>query len=231
VSPLEEARAIAARHGWLTKVPAPFRDVVLANAQLVRLAPGGTLYRAGDTSSGIFGLTAGALRVALTPNAQGAYFAHFLRPGSWFGELPLLTGRPRIVGISAARASDVLHLPRRAIDALLRDQPEAWRWIAFMAIEHFQTAVGVASDLMIRDATERFIAVLIRLGGYNEPAADLDARREIDVSQDDLAAMANLGRTKVSAILNRLAAEGAVELTYRCITVVAARRLQAIVQS
>jgi len=226
---LEKAREIAEQHGWLTRVSPGFRSEVLAASQLVRLAPGDTLYRAGDESSGIFGLISGTLQVSVMPGAQGAYFAHFLQPGSWFGELPFISGQPRIVGISAANQSYVLHLPKRALDGFIRKDLEVWRWIAVLANDNFQVAVGVSSDLMIRDSKRRLIAVLLRLGGYSAATSDLDTPREIPVSQDDLAAMANLGRTKVSELLNELAASRQIELTYRCVTILAARRLRSLV--
>ena len=85
--------------------------------------PDGTIYMTGDVSGGIYGLIWGGVSVSLATGERGPYFAHFFQPGTWFGEGPLISGRPRIVGISAIRQTTLLQLPQHSMEEILRDDP------------------------------------------------------------------------------------------------------------
>ena len=86
--------------------------------------------------------------------------------------------------------------------------PGAWRFFGLAAIAHYDTAIGAADDLLIRDHVKRSVAVLLRLGGcrYRTPPGAQPI--EVDVSQEDFAVMTNLARTTAGTVLRTFEAVG-----------------------
>ena len=211
---LDHAFAIVARQGWLSFPPPPFRQTVLERCRLESFTAGATIYSVGDPPGGMYGLVAGKLAISIAPGERGPYVGHFAQPGTWFGEAAAFTEQPRRIGLATTRETEVLHLPLHAIREIVAADPGAWRWFGLASIAHIDTAVGGADDLLIRDHIKRFVAVLLRLGGcrYRTPPGP---PIEIDVNQEDLAAMTNLARTTAGALLHKLQAAGHVEVGYR----------------
>jgi CRP/FNR family transcriptional regulator, cyclic AMP receptor protein len=217
-----------ARNGWLSQTPESFRQAVLDRCVMQRVEAGATIYATGDPPGGMYGLVSGAFRVSVAQGERGPYFAHFFGPGDWFGEGPAISGRARIVGLSAGRESDVLHLPLRAVDEILRKDPATWRLFAVLTLGKLETAMWAIDDLMMRDSLKRFVAVLLRLGGCRAATPPGVAPIAVYVSQDDLAAMANVSRSTANAILQRLEAAGHVIQSYRQIGIVSPDRLRSM---
>lgn len=224
---LDSARAIIVGQGWLASTPAWFAAAVVERSSLRCYAPGQTIYMVGDVPDGLYGLVAGSLRLTIAPGDAGPNFAQLLRPGMWMGQAAVLADRPRLVGLAAVRETRLLHLPTKAIDQIIDDRREAWRYFSLLSYEQLELAVGSLDDLMLRDHASRLIAMLLRLGGCRKPQAGQNGPIEIDVTQEDLSVMANVGRTAASGILRRLEADGLVALSYRRITVLAPTTLRA----
>jgi CRP/FNR family transcriptional regulator, cyclic AMP receptor protein len=225
---IEAARDLVSRSGWLGQTPVEFQKAVLNRVLLRKYEVGETVYTIGDPTGGIYCLLHGTLRVAIAPDQHGPYLAHLLRPGTWFGEGPLISGRPRLIGLSATVPTEVLQLPLHALNDILRSDPGAWRWIAALTLGNFETAIGVISDLMMRDHVKRFVACLLRLGGCRGTTPNFTRAIEVDISQVDLATMSNVARTTANAILGDLDAKGMVKLTYRRIVILAPDKLSAM---
>lgn len=224
----DTARNMLRCEGWLSRMPERFREAVLSKTILKRFEPGATIITAGEEPRGLFGVAEGGLRVAIAPDDSGPFFAHFFQPGSWFGEVPAINGRHYVVGLVAARESVLLQLPTHSLNEILREDPGSWRHLGQLAVEHMEIAIGFAADMMRRDHTRRFAAILTRLGGCRGPALNNSRLVDIDYSQEDLAAMTNLARTTVNGILNQLQEKGIVDLSYRRIRILDHERLRAM---
>ena len=102
-----------------------------------------------------------------------------------------------------------------------------WRHFAEVNVIHLRNAISVCDDLMIRNHTRRFIAVLLHAAGCRlSTPADTD-QIEIDALQDQLASIANMARTTAGPILRRLERDGLLDLSYRRIRVLAPDALRA----
>jgi CRP/FNR family transcriptional regulator, cyclic AMP receptor protein len=214
--------------GWLGHTPLSFRRAVLERSSREQFKAGTRVYSIGDEPGGMFGIVSGGLAVSIAPGEQGPYIAHFAMPGTWFGEAAAITRQPRRVGLTATRDSELLHLPLRAIDEIVRRDPSAWRLFALVTIAHLDMAIGGSDDLMIRNHVQRFVAVLLRIGNCRH-VNRLDPREiEIDINHEDLAYMANVARTTAGAILRKLETDGHVALSYRRIRILAPDALRAM---
>ncbi len=212
---------IVSRQGWLSYTPPPFRQAVLDRCKLQKFAAGATIYSVGDPPGGMYGLVAGSFALSIAPGERGPYVAHFGRAGTWFGEGAAFTEQPRRIGLAVTRDSEVLHLPLPAIREIVAADPGAWRFFGLAAIAHNDVAIGVGDDLLIRDHVKRSVAVLLRLGGCRYRTPEDGRPIEVDVSQEDFAAMTNLARTTAGTTLRDLEAAGHIEVSYRRVRILA----------
>lgn len=219
---------VVVSHGWLSWTSAPFQHEVLARCLLEQFKQGASIYSIGDDPGGMFGLVAGGLGVSLAPQEEGPYTAHFAMRGTWFGEAAAFTRQPRMVGLTATRESELLHLPLAAIDEIVKCDPSAWRLFGLVTLEHLRLAMGGADDLMIRDHVKRFVAVLLRTADCRLVTPHNRHPIEIDMNHEDLAHMANVARTTAGAILRELEAKGHVALSYRRISILAPDALRMV---
>jgi CRP/FNR family transcriptional regulator, cyclic AMP receptor protein len=226
---LEEARDLLRQNGWLSHTPANFRDAVYQRSHLKKLKAGETLFLAGDEPRGLYGLATGRLGAFIAPDETLPAFAYIFHPGSWFGEIPALTGRHHVVGLKTTSEATLLHLPAHALTEMLTANPEYWRFLGQLAAEHVEISIGVVADLMRRDSKQRLVALILRLAGCRAPGQSLFVH-EIDASQEDLAAFSNLARTTVIGILNQLEEARLVERHYRRLRIANPDALRALIQ-
>lgn len=217
----EAACESVARKGWLRHTPASFRRAVLDRCRLENFTEGTTVYAIGDDPGGMYGIAAGALAVSVSPGDLGPYTAHFGLPGGWYGQASVFTRQPRRVGLIATRDSQLLHLPLRAIDELVRHDPGAWQFFGLLTILQLDAAVEATDDLMIRAHCKRLVAALLRLGDCHRTKPQNRMPIELDISHEDLAHLANVARTTAGSVLRELEADGHVKLAYRRITILA----------
>ena len=110
-----------------------------------------------------------------------------------------------------------LHLPAHRFAAIAQEEPLIWRWVAKVQKQNFERAMRMVDALMIRSSEARVSAVLLQLGGWIGPRADTP--RILDITQNQLGAMANVSRSLLSPILQALSAKGTIELGHRTITI------------
>lgn len=230
MSGTDAAHEIVRRAGWLSITPPSFQAEVLARCHFLSFKTGEFIYHVNDPPGGMFGLVSGGLSISIAPGERGPYFAHFARPGTWFGEAAAITGQPRRVGLSVTRDSELLHLPLPEIRQIVGANPEAWRLFALVTIGHLDMAIGASDDLMIRNHVNRCIAILLRLGGYRRGSPPDFSPVEIDVSQEEIAVLSNVARTTAGAVLRKLEEEGCIEQSYRRIRILAPDTLRGMLQ-
>lgn len=225
---VEQGHEIVSGVGWLSYAPSGFRQIVLNRCKLQKFEAGATIYAVGDPAGGMYGLVRGSLALSIAPGERGPYVAHFATPGTWFGEAAAFTGQPRRIGLAVTRQTEVLHLPLHAIREIVAVDPGAWRFFGLAAIAHYDVAIGAADDLLIRDHVKRSVAVLLRLAGCRRETPTGDRTIEVDVSQEELAAMCNVARTTAGAVLRELEAAGHIDVSYRRVRVLEPDALRAI---
>jgi CRP/FNR family cyclic AMP-dependent transcriptional regulator len=220
----DKARAIVLRRGWLSQTPKPFQRAILDRCTFREFVADASICMPGDPPGGMFGFVAGHLSVFTAPRVRVPYI---VTPGTWFGAASAITGQPRRVGLRATRKTELLHLSLPAIHEIVSQDPTAWRLFGLVPLVHLDLAIGASDDLMIRDHVKRLIAVILRLGGCRLTTLDSEPI-EVDVSQQDLAEMANVTRTTANRILRKLETSGHLDQSYRCIHILAPDALRAM---
>jgi CRP-like cAMP-binding protein len=215
---IDEARAFLRRRGWLSGAPTRFTEALLARCQMGSAERGDAVYRIGAPWDGLRGVVSGGFAFEIAPYERGPNLAHFFRPGFWFGEAESFDARPQIATIVATRNSTFLHLTLSDLRSLVAEEPETWRWIGQLGGQHLELALGIIDDQMLRDPGARVTALLLRLAGARQADTPEDPRPEIDVTQSDLAQLANVSRATVVNKLQALENDGLIARTYGCVT-------------
>jgi CRP/FNR family transcriptional regulator, cyclic AMP receptor protein len=218
------AQDFASHHGWLSQMPPGFRRAVQERVLFRAFKAEETIHIAGDDPAGMYGLVDGTIRVVLAGSEHGPYVVHLLRPVTWFGEGPAIIDQPRPVSLRAARSVKILYLTQRAINEIAQLDPAYWKCFVVPLMGHLDTSMGALADLMIRNTDERLVAVLLRLGGCR--SVDKEGPIEVDVSQEEIATMANLSRSTAGSIMRRWELDGLLALGYGQVTILAPGRLR-----
>jgi CRP/FNR family cyclic AMP-dependent transcriptional regulator len=188
------------------------RRAILGVAVRRSFERGQTVFRAGDPADSVHLVEVGHLAVRVsTPNGDVATL-NILGPGSWFGELSLLRDQARstrsatVISIDAA---ETLVLTRASFHALCATYPRIERLVVALMATRIRE---LGSDVL--DA--RYAPLELRVSRSLLKLADLyDAdggRPVIPLTQEDLAGLVGGARPRVNEVLQRLAAEGIVEL-------------------
>ena len=226
-----EAKSQLGRVGWLSRTPETFRLNLLGRCRFLKVGDGEHVYGLDDPPGGIYGLASGSVAISMAPQERGPYFAHLMGIGSWFGLAAAMHKHSRVVGMRATRPSTLLLLPMAEFDALVTENPGAWRYFAAMALMNGSIAMNAADDLLIRDTSRRCIATLLRLAGLRNASGLTPAFNDVDVTQEELANLSNLSRNATGLLLRNMQKRGFIERAYKSIRILNAAALLDFVRS
>jgi CRP-like cAMP-binding protein len=212
--------------GWLSTTDQDFARSLVERSRLVHFRAGDSVYSIDEHATGLFGLVEGGAKVEIVGESIGPLTAHYMQPGAWFGEQSLVRGH-RSIGLIATRESTFVFLGERDISVLAEARPGWWREFAKLALQNNKIAMGAGIDLMIRDPRRRLAATLLRLAGLRHTVNMHAQHSEIDLSQSEIAQMANLARNSASKFLHEFGDLGLVEWNYRCIRIPSPSGLEA----
>lgn len=99
------------------------RAAVVSQMVLETFDEGEVIIREGDLGSSLYVVVNGDVKVlGRNPKGEPVYLAN-LRDGDFFGEVSVLTGKPRTATISAATRSELLRLDKDKLDAIIDKHP------------------------------------------------------------------------------------------------------------
>ncbi|MBS0558805.1 MAG: Crp/Fnr family transcriptional regulator [Proteobacteria bacterium] len=215
----DEGLRILTERGWLNRTPPEFRQALLPACRWYHLEPG-AMVQAGDEAVGeLIGLASGCLEMRTTLGPSDTPVMHLEHPVFWIGYGPILAGQPRNVAATARTHVSLASVPHATVMRMLEERPDWWRHLLPLAWAYGDTVVAAAADLVIRSSERRCAAVLLRLSGLRTAGSDDLERHPVPLSQDELAAAANMSRNTAGTALRKLKAGGMVEIGYRGVVV------------
>ncbi|MEX5560853.1 Crp/Fnr family transcriptional regulator [Pseudomonas rhodesiae] len=202
---------------WFRHLPGDLQRSLLAAARLRTLAAGQWLFKRGDPPCGLYAVLDGAVRISAV-NAQGKEAVlSLVETPYWFGEICLFDGLPRTHDALAMGPCTLLHVPQAAMLALLEHQPVYWREIALLMSHKLRLSLINIEQMSLMPASARLAHRLLMIAeGYGEIE---QARRELQLPQEDLAAMLGLSRQTINSLLKSLEQQGIIGLSYGAIKV------------
>ena len=97
---------------------------LLAATRVSHYAPDQAIVMEGEPGSSMFLIVAGDVRVQTTNPTGGQLQLATLGPGEFFGEVALLTGRPRTASVIAHNNVTAVEIPREKVQSILASFPE-----------------------------------------------------------------------------------------------------------
>ncbi|SMG58445.1 Crp/Fnr family transcriptional regulator [Paraburkholderia susongensis] len=221
-----ELAALLARSAWFRAAPAGMRTELIEAGRVESLAAGQRLFTRGDADDGLYCVLDGLVRIgAASPAGKEALLA-VIEPVNWFGEIALFDSRPRTHDAYAERDSELFHVPRAALAALLERTPAYWHVFGLLLTHKLRLVFDVIEEAALLPAAQRVARrLLLMAGGYGEAGA---LRRVLRVPQEDLAMMLALSRQTINQVLKHFETQGALKLGYAEIEIVDADKLRAL---
>ena len=211
---------------WFAALPDELQSQLLDAAVLRSAGAGERVVGRGDEASGLYAVVDGAMRLSGQSDAGREVLHMVVEPPSWFGEMSVIDGLPRTQDVTADVASELLHVPQRALEAILGAEPRYWQHIAILMAHKLRLAMLALEDVAqvpARVRLARRLAMLIEgYGDHTHP------RRTVELRQDQLAMMLNVSRQTTNQLLKELEALGLVKLNYGEIEIIDADALRAL---
>jgi CRP-like cAMP-binding protein len=199
---------------WLSVLPEALRGRVLDECKPRECRKGEALWHFADPVDGLYCILSGSLRSETEQVSHGPSMLTIFHAGSWIGEAEILAGTPRITTMTSLRDCAFAFLPQARLLALLKDYPELWRGLGYLAAEHLYISVAGLYDLMIRSSSDRLAAILLRICGARVREFPGPTNTSLDVTQSELGQMCNLSRSVISTLLDQFAEKGLIESHY-----------------
>ena len=218
----EELEAFVRCAPWTQGLPESTLAAVMASASVRDFAPGEILCRQGDAPTHWFGIMHGLVRVDMLC-ADGEITSVTAGPvGTWFGEASLLVSERRIYETSALRRARIACIGAETFRRIHREDPLFNATIARMLAERLLYFMGMFADQRRVDIDRRIARILLTL----VPRSEAPARTNIDITHDELAALAGVSRQRAGRALQTLQADGLIETAYSSVRILDVIELQ-----
>lgn len=180
-------------------------DRSLAEKFGVSLPEGTTVFRQGDPGGSLYVIRSGKVRVLMESHGRRRMVA-ILGPGDFFGELAVVTGRPRSATVEVIEDADLLKVPAGKLQEMVASSGEvAIRLIRHLA-ERLDHANRFIECLLEDDVTARVIMAIQDIAQRSEGSA------APDITDGDLALQLGVGKGDVRVALRRLTRVGILEV-------------------
>jgi cAMP-dependent protein kinase regulator len=100
---------------------------VIQGLKLLSFERGQAILREGQPGGSLYTLTSGRVRAFKKDAATGKQsILGDLKEGAFFGEMSILTGRPRMASVVALTRCELLELDRPTLDGITKTHPHVW---------------------------------------------------------------------------------------------------------
>ena len=181
-------------------------DQSLAERFGVSLPGGTTVFRQGDPGGSVYVIRAGRVRV-LKESSGRQRMVTTLGPGDFFGEMAVVTGRPRSATVEVVEDAELLKVPAGKLQEMVAGTGEvAIRLIRHLA-ERLENANRFIDVLLEDDSTARVILAI------QDTLDKADGSAAPDLTDADLALQLGVDKKDVRTGLRRLARVGILEVS------------------
>ncbi len=223
--------AFLANNGWLKLCTPAFAESFLAHCHWRQVPAGTGIQHAGEAGGYITGIAHGSAALTTSLSSPDSPTLHIMHAGDYFGYVPLFIAGTRPNSIMARSDVTLASMSQAEIEALLAPHPIWWRDVGILGIIHANMATSIAAYMMIRESRRRCAAALLQLANCRHSDPPGTQCVSAPLSQEELAAISNLSRTSISAILRDFEDAGMIKLGYRSVTLNHAATLRGLVDN
>ena len=180
-------------------------DQSLAERFGVRLNEGTTVFRQGDLGGSMYVIRSGKVRVLKEAHGRQREVTT-LGPGDFFGEMAVVTGRPRSATAEVVEEAELLKVPADKLQEMVAGTGEvAIRLIRHLA-ERLENANRFIDVLLEDDITARVVLEL------QDVVQSAEGSVAPDITDKELALKLGVGKNDLRVALRRLARVGVVDV-------------------
>ena len=172
----------------------------------VSLSRGTTVFREGDPGGSVYVIRSGKVRV-LKNSAGRQRVVITLGPGDFFGEMAVVTGRPRSATVEVIEDAELLKVPAGKLQEMVAGTGE----VAIRLIRHLAERLEHANrfiDLLLEDDLTARVILSIQ-----ETLEDAEGSTAPDISDADLALQLGVSKSDVRVGLRRLTRVGVLDVS------------------
>ena len=172
----------------------------------VSLSRGTTVFREGDPGGSVYVIRSGKVRV-LKNSAGRQRVVITLGPGDFFGEMAVVTGRPRSATVEVVEDAELLKVPADKLQEMVAGTGE----IAIRLIRHLAERLEHANrfiDLLLEDDLTARVILSIQ-----ETLEDAEGSTAPDITDAELALQLGVSKSDVRAGLRRLMRVGVLDVS------------------
>ena len=158
---------------------------------------GEILFFQSDPSEAAYIVRTGKISIVLNSPDGREMIINEMRKGDTFGELGILTRKPRSTSAVAQSDSDLLVIPRQAFLQVIDDEPHLARLMLEVTATRLQRSGERESALAFMDAQARLARLLLELEQQETE------KGYVTISQDELAHHTGLIRQTVAKVLGK----------------------------
>jgi CRP/FNR family cyclic AMP-dependent transcriptional regulator len=175
--------------------------LALARAgKFVQVEKGQFIFFQSDPSEKVYLVRSGLVSIVLESPDGREMVINEMRPGDLFGEVGVLTGRPRSASAIVRKEGILLELPRQAFLGILAAEPTLARRILDVTANRLRGSSERESALAFLDAQARLARLLLQLEELEEQKTE---RGYVTISQEELAQRTGQTRQTVAKALGR----------------------------
>lgn len=119
---------------------------LIERLDLVFFEPGDIIVSEGEPGDSLFVLTTGTLKAFVRNPAGRQVLVRELGEGSFFGEISILSGRPRTATVTCATHAELLELDRRALDSITAQHPRVQQ----VLLDFYKQRHGSEAEQLVR---------------------------------------------------------------------------------
>jgi hypothetical protein len=120
---------------------------VMQGLELLTCQPGDIIITEGEIGDSLFILTTGTVKTFVkNPGTPGQRLVRKMSDGAFFGEISILSGKPRTATVTAATPCELLELDRATLDGITRTHPHI-----LQVLEEFYVARATTQDAPVTD--------------------------------------------------------------------------------
>jgi CRP/FNR family transcriptional regulator, cyclic AMP receptor protein len=208
-----DVAGILRRTRLLRSVPAEDLQALAAVSRLRSFRRGQVVFTTGDPADSLIVVVSGSVRVVVRSADGGELTLTVVQPEGALGELSIADGGPRSADAETLEESQLLLVPREAIQDICTRVPAAAQALTDSIAALLRRLTEDVSDLVFLDLPRRVAKTLL-----GQPRGD-DGVIQLKMSQEQLAHQAGGSRQSVNAALRSFERRGWIEVRGRTVTV------------
>lgn len=207
-----DVKEIVANSPWFEGLPDEAHQALATGAKIRSYRKNSYIFTIGETSSDVYCVLSGRVRLLLTSALGQEYAITDLEPGSWTGEQVLAGDQPRMLDAQIVDDAAILVIPRATVFTVGEKHPQLYQKIFNHHILRsrgiYLLLLGMAFYPLRSRLAGRFLALIEEHGRKDDQGIYLD----VQLSQNDFAQLSLGSRQRINKILSDWRKRGVLEL-------------------